>query len=209
MNNSNLKDIEKRTYISYHQDGLLDIFIGTYILLFGIGILLQTITDFSTWFVIPAIFPALMVPIWMSAKKKITIPRIGYVKMGNKGSNKIMAVFIGTAVAGLGMFMLVSFGSNLDWAVAIKDQIISNSMIIIGIAGIIICSIFAYSTGLKRLYAYGLITFIIFITGYFVSIPFAYFLLTIGTIITISGFILLWQFIKKHPLIDGGIVSDK
>lgn len=209
MNNTNLKEIEKRTYTSYHQDGLLDIFIGTYILLFGIGILLLTTTDFTTWFIFPAIFPALMIPVWKSAKKKITTPRIGYVKIGNKGSNKMMALFIGLTAAGLGMFMLLSFGSNLDWAMAIKDQIISNSMIIIGTAALAISSIFAYSTGLKRLYAYGLITFVLFITGYFVSIPFAYFLLTIGTIITISGFILLWQFIKNHPLIEGGIASDK
>ena len=127
MNNTNLKEVEKKTYKSYHQDGLLDIFIGIYILLFGIGILLSTTGDFNSWFLLPGIFPALMVPIWMSAKKRITITRIGYVKIGNKGSNKIMAIFIGLTVAGLAMFMLISFGSNLDWANAIKDQIISNS----------------------------------------------------------------------------------
>jgi hypothetical protein len=65
--------------MSYHQDGLIDIFVGIYVLLFGSGILLLTVTDFSTWFVVPAIFPAIMIPVWISAKKRITMPRIGYV----------------------------------------------------------------------------------------------------------------------------------
>jgi hypothetical protein len=68
-----LKEIEKETYMSYHQDGLIDIFVGIYVLLFGLGILLSAVTDFSTWFIIPAIFPAVMVPIWISAKKRITM----------------------------------------------------------------------------------------------------------------------------------------
>jgi len=34
----NLREIEKKAYMSYHQDGLLDIFVGVYILGFGLGI---------------------------------------------------------------------------------------------------------------------------------------------------------------------------
>jgi hypothetical protein len=40
VNNTSLREIEKKTYMSYHQDGLFDIFVGTYVLLFGIGIYL-------------------------------------------------------------------------------------------------------------------------------------------------------------------------
>ena len=67
-NKTSLREIEKKTYMSYHQDGLLDIFVGVDILLVGIGILLLTMTNFSMWFIVPAIFPAIMVPIWISAK---------------------------------------------------------------------------------------------------------------------------------------------
>jgi len=56
MKETNLKEVEKKTYMSYHQDGLIDILVGIYVLMFGSGILLLTFTDFSTWFVvIPAI----------------------------------------------------------------------------------------------------------------------------------------------------------
>jgi len=209
---TSLREIEKKTYMSYNQDGLLDIFVGVYILLFGIGILLLTMTDFSTWFVIPAIFTAIMIPVWISAKKRITMPRIGYVKFGTRGANKMMAIFLGLMVAGLGVFMVFGLGASMGegWALTLRDFFISNSMILIGIGAVTISSLFAYTMGLKRLYGYGLLTFVLFFTGYFVAIPFEYFLVTIGLVIVISGFVLLMRFIRKYPLPQGdtNIVQD-
>ena len=204
-----MRDIEKKTYMSYHQDGLLDIFIGIYVLLFGIGISLMTITDFNMWFIIPAIFPAIMIPIWISAKKRITMPRIGYVNFGIRGVNKMMAIFIGLMVAGLGVFMVFGLGTSMGegWALTLRDFFISNSMLIISIGALAVSSLFAYTMGLKRLYGYGLLIFILFFTGHFITIPFEYFLLTIGFVIIISGFTLLVQFIRKYPLPQGDKIN--
>ena len=201
---TSLREVERRTYMSYHQDGLIDIFVGVYVLLFGFGILLMTVTEFSTWFVIPAIFPAIMVPIWISAKKRITMPRIGYVKFGSRGANKLMAVFLGLTVAGLGVFMVFGLGGSMDqsWALALMDLIISNSMIIIGITAVLISSLFAYTMGLKRLYVYGLVTLVMFLVGHFMAIQFEYFLLAIGFAIVIYGFVLLRQFLQKYPPLE-------
>jgi hypothetical protein len=199
-----LREVERRTYMSYHQDGLLDIFVGVYVLLFALGILLLTVTDFSTWFVIPAIFPAIMVPIWISAKKRITMPRIGYVKFGTRGANKLIAIFIGLMVAGLGAFMVLTFASKSQaWALTLRNLIIPNGMIIIGIGAAAISSLFAYTMGLKRLYAYGILTLVLLLAGHFITIPFGYLLLIIGLVIIINGFVLLMQFIRKHPLLPG------
>jgi hypothetical protein len=202
---NSLRAIEKKTYMSYHQDGLLDIFIGIYVLLFGLGISLMTLTDFSTWFIIPAIFPAIMIPIWISAKKRVTMPRIGYVNFGVRGVNKIMAIFIGLMVAGLGVFMVFGLGASMGegWALTLRDFFISNSMLIIGIGAVSVSSLFGYTMGLKRLYGYGLLIFALFFTGHFITIPFEYILLAIGFIITISGLVLLMQFIRKYPLPQG------
>jgi hypothetical protein len=202
MNEPSLKEVEKRTYMSYHQDGLLDIFVGIYVLLFGLGISLRTVGDFSTWFVIPAIFPAVMVPIWVSAKRRITMPRIGYVKFGVRGAGKLMALLLGLMVAGagLGALMAFSFSSSQGWALAFRDIIISYAMIIIGIVAVFVSSLFGYTMGLKRLYVYGLLIFALFFAGYFIPFPFEYILLTIGLVITINGFVLLIRFIRKYPI---------
>jgi len=198
-----LREVEKRTYMSYHQDGLLDIFVGIYVLLFGLGILLMTVTDFTTWFVIPAIFPAIMVPIWVSAKKQITMPRIGYVKFRSRGANRLMAVFLGLMVFGLGVFAVFTFASSQGWALTLRNLIISNGMIIIGVGAASISSLFAYTMGLNRLYVYGLLTLALFLAGHFITIPFGYFLLAIGLVIVINGFVLLMQFMRKYPLPQG------
>ena len=39
----NLKEIEKKVYLSFHQDGLLDLFLGLAIILFGIGIQIRNL----------------------------------------------------------------------------------------------------------------------------------------------------------------------
>lgn len=200
MNQSNLREVEKKTYMSYHKDGLIDIFIGLYISLLGLSILLLTISDFSTWFIIPAIFPAIISPVWISAKKKITMPRIGFVKFGTTGVNKLTMIFISLLVAGLGAFMLLSFASSQEWALSIRDLIIPNTMIILGISVAAVSSLFAYTMGLNRLYMYGLLSLTMFVLGFFINIPMAYIILFLGLIITANGFVLLRIFIKKYPI---------
>jgi len=209
MTKNSLREIEKKTYMFYHQDGLIDIFIGFYVLLFGIGISLMTLTDFSTWFIIPAIFPAIMIPIWISAKKRITMPRIGYVNFGVRGVNKMMAIFIGLIVAGLGVFMVFGLGASMGegWALTLRDFFISNSMLIIGVGSVAVSSLFAYTMGLKRLYGYGLLIFVLFFTGHLITIPFEYLLSTIGFVIIITGSVLLMQFIRKYPLPQGAKIN--
>jgi len=203
MKETSLREVEKKTYMFYHQDGLIDILVGIYVLMFGSGILLLMFTDFSTWFVIPAIFPAIMIPVWISAKKRITMPRIGYVKFRSRGANRLMTVFLGLMVFGLGTFMVFTFASNQGWALTLRNLIVSNGMIIIGVTAATISSLFAYTMGLKRLYAYGLLTLVLFLTGHFITIPFGYLLVTIGLVIIINGFVLLMRFIQKYPLTQG------
>jgi hypothetical protein len=144
------------------------------------------------------------VPIWISAKKRITMPRIGYVKFGTRGANKLMAIFIGLMVVGLGVFMVFTFASQSQaWALTLRNLIVPNGMIVIGISAAAISSLFAYTVGLKRLYVYGILTLLLFLAGHFTAIPFGYFLLTIGLVIIINGFVLLTQFIRKHPILQG------
>lgn len=203
MNDVNLREVEKRTYSSYHQDGLIDIFIGTYIILFATSILVNNILDLSTWFVIPAIFPALMVPIWMALKKRITIPRIGYVKFKATGANKLTFLFIGTLVAGVGAFFLFAFGSTQTWALELRNILTQNGMFLIGLGAFIISSLFGYTIGLKRLYAYGILALALFGLLQFITFPFEYILFAIGLIIIICGIALLTRFVQKYPRTSG------
>jgi hypothetical protein len=199
-----LRDIEKKTYMSYHQDGLLDIVIGLYALAFGLGIVADKILDINFAVIYPGIMIAIVLPIWIAAKRKITMPRIGYVNIGTKGTNKLFALFLGLAVAGLGVFFLFTMmtfqNGRPEW---IETILFQYGMIWIGIGAAVIGSLFAYTMGLKRLYGYGLLTLALFVAGYILAVPFEYLLLLIGGIIITNGAVLLVQFIHKYPLKKG------
>jgi hypothetical protein len=194
----NLKEIERRAYMSYHKDGLLDIFVGVYILGFGLGIFMDRIWEFGIGSIMPAILVVLVLPIWITAKRKITMPRIGFVKFGPQGTSKLMAVLVGTAVAGLGVFLAFTIfqGGRPLWL----DVIFQNGLIVVGFGSLAVCILFGYSMGLKRLYAYGLIALIVLAIGHFMGIFFAYLLLTLGILVMATGVAMLIGFVKKYPL---------
>jgi hypothetical protein len=198
-----LREIEKKAYISYHQDGLIDIVIGLYALTFGLGIIIDIIWDLSFAAIMPAILIAIVLPIWIQAKRKITMPRIGYVRFGTRGTNKLFAVFVGLMVAGLGVFFLFTVATVQNGRPFWLDILFQYGMIVIGLGSAVIASLFAYSMGLKRLHGYGLLILALFTSGHFLSIPFQYLLLAIGSVIIASGAIMLVRFVRRYPLPKG------
>ena len=200
-NQPDLKEIERRAYMSHHQDGLLDIFAGMFILGFGLGMFMDIIWDsFPIGLSMPAILVAVVLPMWIAAKRRITMPRIGYVNFGTRGANKITALFLGLMVAGLGVFFAFTFatyqGGSRQWL----DLIFQNGMLIVGFGSLAVCILFGYSMGLKRLYAYGLVALIALLVGHFVGIFFAYILMALGTTVMVTGIALLIGFVRKYPL---------
>ena len=197
-----LRDVEKKAYMSYHQDGLIDIVIGFYALAFGLGIILDIEYDFGFAAIMPAILIAIILPIWIQAKKN-TMPRIGFVKFGTRGTNKLFAIFVGLMVAGLGVFFMFTVATTQNGTPLWLDILFQYGMIWIGLISAVIASLFAYSMGLKRLHGYGLLILALFTIGHFLSVPFQYLLLAIGSAIIASGAALLARFVRKYPLPKG------
>jgi hypothetical protein len=195
----NLKEIERKAYMSYHQDGLLDIFAALYILGFGIGIFMDVIWDFSFGVIMPGILVAVVAPLWIAAKRKITMPRIGYVNFGTRGANKLTAVFLGLVVAGLGALFAFTIATSQGGLQEWLDLIVKNGMLVVGVGAFAVCSFFGYSMGLKRLYAYGILAASTFAIGHFVGIFFAYISIALGATVLATGFALLTKFIKEYP----------
>ena len=194
----NLKEIEKKAYMAYHQDGLLDIIIGVYALAFGLGIFMDAFWGFSGGIsILPGILIAVILPIWIAAKRKITMPRIGFVKFGSKGANKLMAVLLGVSVAGLGVFFAFTL---LQGHSPLMELILQNGLLIVGIGSFAVCSLFGYTMGLKRLYAYGLLCLTLFVIGHVAGIFFAYLLVALGITVIATGSALLISFVRKYPL---------
>ena len=100
-----LREIEKKAWTAYFQDGLWDIFIASMMLTMAI----RTLTD-NAWLTL-GMFTG--VPILVIGKKFITIPRLGLVKFSQfRIARQIKLVAsIGIAVcATVGLLLLISFG---------------------------------------------------------------------------------------------------
>ena len=186
--------------MSYHQDGLMDIFAGLYILGFGLGIFMQILWDFSFGVIMPAILITTALPIWVAAKRKITMPRIGFVNFGTRGANKLTVVFIGTMVAGLFAFFAFTFATSQSGLRQWLDLVVQNGMLIVALGSLAICALFGYTMGLRRLYAYGLLAGISLVIGHFAGIFFGYIIFALGTIVMVTGVVLLINFVRTYPL---------
>jgi hypothetical protein len=201
MNNEpDLKQIERKAYMSYHQDGLLDIFVGLYILVFGLGIFTMIIWDYTFGIILPGILVVTALPIWMGTKRKITNPRIGFVNFGLRGASKVTAIFTGIMVLGLGAMFVFTFAMVQSESRQWLDLIFQNGMLIVGFGSLAVSLLFGYSMGLKRLYAYGMLSVISLVIGHFVGFSFAYILIALGAVIMVTGIALLIGFVKKYPL---------
>lgn len=204
----NLKEIQRKAYMSYHQDGLLDIFSGLYILGFGLGIFMSTIWEYTFGIILPGILMATVIPIWIGAKRKITMPRIGFVNFGFRGASKVTAIFIGIMVVGLGAMFAFTFATVQSGSRQWLDLIFQNGMLIVGFGSLAVSLLFGYSLGLKRLYVYGLLSVISLVIGHFAGISFAYILIALGTIVMVTGIALLIGFVRKYPLKGESAIAE-
>jgi len=182
-----LKELEKKVWLTYFQDGFWDIFIASMMLTMAI----RTLTD-NIWFTL-GMFTG--VPILVIGKKFITIPRLGHVKFSQfrmKRQIKLMAT-IGIAVcATVGFLLLISMGWD-------APKVISSLGMAVFLA--LIFGLIAYFLEFPRLFIYGLM----FATneiiwGHFGEPTGPYVVLIFGSTVLVIGLIILASFIRKYPL---------
>lgn len=206
-----LKPIEKKIYVSFHQDGLIDLFLGFLML---VSILSSTLDASGVADAVRiAIYAPLMVIIgpglYMLGKKYITFPRLGYVKLGSKQRRKrrIVIFFIITAVLLTLIILKLIAGNqanNVGPVFGIKAEFWSSAIVTLIIMGIF--SILAFVLMTPRFYLLGIImgisepmytllihyTHIKYISVIAYGVP--------GVLLFALGAIVLTRFVKKYPL---------
>jgi hypothetical protein len=189
-----MKEIERKAYMTLSEDGIVDIVIGGVFL--GWGLLLA---------VGPAGLIGLLAPLafvmWYLGKRFITIPRVGLVIPSKKMEGKIrnyttlLLAFGIIVLAGVVIWQMSGGASLREHALGLLGFVIA--------AGV---SIIAFLLNANRLYAYAVILFIVFALGeslkqsissvdtFLVSVILA------GSLITLSGLVVLIRFVRKYPL---------
>jgi MFS family permease len=146
-----LKAVEQKAFRSIFDDGLWDIFLGCFFLMFVIAPLLSPyLGDFWSSAVFLSFWAAAFVALFLIRKFVVT-PRIGTMKFDPVRRRKIMRFTVGMLVlnilaAVLGFYFFVNFRT-------VPGQLVSVGM---GIGLMVFLSLLAYFLDVNRLYVYGL-----------------------------------------------------
>lgn len=147
-----LKELESKAYRSVYQDGLWDVLIGSFFLMFVIiPFLSPFLGDFwSSALLIPGLTMVYLV-VWL-VRKYIVLPRMGSVEFGDwrksrlKKANLMLFILL-TAALLLGVLSFIQFDSLPGWVHTLRFA----SIILVGFG------MAAYLLEFPRLYAYGIL----------------------------------------------------
>ena len=189
-----MKEIERKVYLSYSEDGLVDIAIGMVILLWGVFLVVEPSG-------LIALLGPLALAIWYLGKRFITIPRTGRIQPSQKMERKMRNLTIFLLVLGFIVLGGILTGMIIGYT--------SSSSYSLGILGLVIAagvSLLAYLLNAARLYAYAVLLFAAFAGGEILSASittfdaFAFSVILAGALILLSGLVVLVRFMRRYPL---------
>jgi len=190
------KQLERMAYLSYQQDGIIDLLVGWATLSYGLNIAMDTsIWTYLGW--LPIVF-------YIPLKNRITVPRLGYVKFdphrGRPSKWIISFLILGfLALLTLGMVVfLLSDQSPVEW---IREY----TLLFYGLLGVIGFGLAWLISGIRRFLLYALLSLLIMGGGQLIGVvDYIPFFLLGGSIFAI-GAVLLTRFIRRYPLaVEGG-----
>jgi len=186
-----LQTIQRNVYMTFFEDGVWDIFLGLFVLGWGLSIL----TEGS--YLPGVVFVCLYFIVW-GIKKRMTYPRIGYVRFSSTSRRRIKARFVIllTVVLLLGLLagVLFGIGSRPQWLVDYFPLIFN------GMLAAIVCFV-AYWARVDRFYLYAALVFLGGVLHKWPGIPWEFGFISAGGIITSIGLGFLIRFLRKYPKI--------
>lgn len=187
-----VKKIERKAYMSYHQDGLWDIFLGAIILAWGVSMMTEMASMSGVWFVV-------LFPLLMAAKRRITYPRLGYAEVPRARKSKLQMTILLGIVMLLGVLVLLLWTSQLGSS-SLRDWLRRYFEIAFGAMVAIVLCIMGLIHWIKRLYVYAVVMFLGFAGAHRFNFHMKFSFIAAGAIILLSGVVLLIRFLRKYPL---------
>ena len=187
-----VKKIERKAYISYHQDGLWDVFLGTIILAWGLSMMTAMAAMGGVWFVV-------LFPLLMAAKRRITYPRLGYAQFPGAGRGKQQMTILLAIVMLLGVLVLLLWTSQLGSS-GLRDWLRRYFVVAFGGMLALVLCIMGRIQWIKRLYVYAVVIFLSFAGAQWLDFHLKFGFIAAGAVVAFSGVVLLIRFLRKYPL---------
>ena len=184
-----LKEIQRKVYMSFFQDGLWDIFLGLFILGWGLAIL----TELA--YLVGAFFISIYFTVW-GVKKWLTYPRIGYARFSETSRRRITTRFLILGV----VVLLAGVMAGVVWGIGARPQWLADyfPLIFNGMLAAIVCFV-AYWARVNRFYLYAVLIFLGAVFHMWLAIPWEFGFIGAGGIIVLIGVGMLIMFIRKYP----------
>ncbi len=184
-----LKEIQRKVYLSFFQDGLWDIFLGLFILGWGLAIL----TELA--YLVGAFFISIYFTVW-GVKKWLTYPRIGYARFSETSRRRITTRFLILGVA----VLLAGVMAGVVWGIGARPQWLADyfPLIFNGMLAAIVCFV-AYWARVNRFYLYAVLIFLGAVFHLWMAIRWEFGFIGAGGIIVLIGVGMLIMFIRKYP----------
>lgn len=191
---TDFKSIERKTYLTFFEDGIADFIAGLPILFFGLGM-----TFDESMFFILAWMPILF---FWPLKRWITYPRIGYVRFSPERQKKISTAFKLLLVAGTFSFLfgIAAYMGFESIVFNLRKFMMDYSLLVFGavLAGAYV--LIAILFEVKRFYIYSIFVFTGWLTGYLFDVNPGIPVAASGAIIAIIGAGLIFRFLAKYPI---------
>ncbi|MBC8224697.1 hypothetical protein H8E65_08920 [Candidatus Bathyarchaeota archaeon] len=200
--------LERKAYLVYNEDGLLDIITGFLMVFIGYYVLSKVDIPFAPFL---AIFgPA----VWASLKKAVTEPRIGRVKFGPGRRSRQQKVIMAFAVAVNVLLVLSFFVKTGPFLGPWRTTLYTYGVILVG-SGIVSLILFTigHFNEVSRFKGYAAVSVPMFVAGHFLTDPgldlfqrLAHVMIPLGLLMLAYGGVTLWRFVRKYPKItDVGV----
>ena len=189
ISESDLRNAERKNYLFYFEDGILDIIAGLPVLSFGLGMVFDaTLLFIFTWLPIILYWPV---------KQAITLPRMGYVKFSPErqrriSKNMVLLLIDGSFFLLLGIFVALGFEGQMF---NLRDFMMKYSLLILGAIMASAFLLISILFELKRFSGYGALVFAAWLTPFLFPIREGIPVALIGALISLIGVGFLVRFL--------------
>jgi hypothetical protein len=201
--------LAKKTYLSYHQDGMVDILMGWIILSIGLGVATGW---FGPWALLGFfIAGALYAPL----KRRITIPRIGYVEFTPNWRREALTKIVYPLVVCtfmVGLLLVAGVPEGVTpvgpvWTPSeawpdLKLWLEGKDSFMFGVAAFVLFGVVGLATEIRRFYTYAVISLAVMTSGQAINLPTHISVITLGCILLVVGIVMLTRFLRKHPFLS-------
>ena len=198
-----LDGIERSAYLTYHEDGLLDVMTGFLMAFIGYYVLSKVDIPFAPFVGIFA--PA----VWASLKKVVTEPRIGQVKFGPGRRSRQQKAIMVFAVA-VNFLMVLSFFVDTPILGPWGETLSGFGVIIVG-TGVVSLILFTigHFNEVSRFKGYAAVSVPMFVVCHFLADPaldlfkkLALVMIPLGLLMMAYGLVTLYRFVRKYPRLE-------